>query len=99
MTENLFPRDAEWYKHYPGRLMQGILYEDKEDYVQVLLFEEDIAAFDSGGRDPRDLEAAETADDRKSPFYDAIAVPSGGMKRRSHSIARNGAADGMDVED
>jgi len=42
MTENIFAREGEWYKDYPGRLSQVTLYNEEDDDIEVQLFEDEM---------------------------------------------------------
>ncbi|MGB5278525.1 MAG: hypothetical protein WBO73_07040 [Gammaproteobacteria bacterium] len=46
MTENIFTREGEWYKNYPGRLLQVVLCKEDDDYIEVRLFEAEMDQVD-----------------------------------------------------
>jgi len=99
MTENIFPRESEWYKDYLGRLMQVILNNEEKDYIEVQLFEGEIAEFDLDSWNQLDMERAEAPQDWSGPFDDLVADDMGNTEKPMHLTEWNGPADEMERED
>lgn len=99
MTENIFAREAEWYKDYLGRLLQVILYKEDDDYIEVQLFEGDVTEFDLDSWNPLEIELIEPPEDWSGPFDDLVAEDMGNTEKPMHPTDWNGPADEMDKED
>ena len=99
MTENIFAREAEWYKDYPGRLLQVILYKEDDDYIEVQLFEGDVTEFDLDSWNPLEIELIEPPEDWSGPFDDLVAEDMGNTEKPMYPTDWNGPADEMDKED
>jgi len=46
MTENIFAREGEWYEDDLSRLLQVMLCKEDDDYIEVQLFEDEMAQED-----------------------------------------------------
>jgi hypothetical protein len=99
MTENIFAREAEWYKDYLDRLLQVILYKEDDDYIEIQLFEGDVTEFDLDSWNPLEIKLIEPPDDWSGPFDDLVADDMGNTEKPMHPTDWNGPADEMDQED
>jgi len=81
MTENIFAREAEWYKDYPGRLLQVILYNEEDDYIEVQLFEGADTEFDLDSCNRLEIELIEPPEDWSGPFDDLVADDMGNTEK------------------
>lgn len=73
MTENIFAREGDWYKDSPGRLLQVILYNENDDYIEFRLFEGEDTEFDLDSRNQLEIELVEPPEDWSEPFDDLVA--------------------------
>ena len=99
MTENIFAREAEWYKDYLGRLLQVILFVEDDDYIEVQLFEGEVTEFDLDSWNPLEIELIEPPEDWSGPFDDLVTDDMGNTEKPMYPTDWNGPADGMDKED
>jgi len=99
MTENIFAREAEWYKDYLGRLLQVILFVEDDDYIEVQLFEGEVTEFDLDSWNPLEIELIEPPEDWSGPFDDLVAEDMGNTEKPMYPTDWNGPADEMDKED
>ena len=40
MTENIFAREGERYRNYPGRLLQVVRCKEDDNYIEVRLLDQ-----------------------------------------------------------
>jgi len=73
MTENIFAREGDWYKDSPGRLLQVILYNENDDYIEVRSFEGEDTEFDLNSWNQLEIELVEPSEDWSGPFDDLVA--------------------------
>ena len=73
MTENICARVGDWYKDSPGRLLQVILYNENDDYIEVRLFEGEDTEFDLNSWNQLEIELVEPSEDWSGPFDDLVA--------------------------
>ena len=99
MTENIFAREAEWYKDYLDRPLQVILYKEDDDYIEVQLFESDVTEFDLDSWNPLEIELIEPPEDWSGPFHDLVTDDMGNAEKPMCPTDWNGPADKMDQED
>jgi hypothetical protein len=98
MTENIFAREAEWYKDYPSRLLQVILYNENDDYIEVQLFKGEDTEFDLDSCNQLEIELIEPPKDWSGPFDGLVADDMGNTEKPRHPTGRYGPADEMDQE-
>jgi hypothetical protein len=99
MTENIFAREAEWYKDYLDRLLQFILYKEDDDYIEVQLFDGDVTEFDLDSWNSLEIERIEPPEYWSGPYDDLVTDDMGNTEKLMHPTDWNGPADEMDQED
>jgi hypothetical protein len=70
MTDNICPREGEWYQDNIGRVMPVVVYDEDNDAIEVQLLEGEVAEFDLDSRNQLDIELIDPPEDWSGPFDD-----------------------------